>query len=367
MSNLKFVEYESLAESNKNFMFEMESAVSKVIRSGWYILGSEVSSFEEEFARYTGAKYCLGVGNGLDALVIAIDALELPRGSEVLVASNTYIATILAIIRAGHVPVLVEPDIATFNINPSCLMNALSSKTRAVCVTHLFGKPCRMDLINTFVEQNGLKLIEDCAQSHGALFGGQMTGTFGDVSCFSFYPTKNLGALGDAGAIITNNPEIFDRIKYLRNYGSKEKYVNSYLGFNSRLDELQAALLRVKLRHLDGMIEHKRNLAKVYFDMLPDWVIKPSVAADEYDVFHIFGIRFENRDGLRSHLLRLGVKTEIHYPIPPHQQKAMREYISGSYPVSEALHKTELSLPISVGHDVSDIEYVSNAFRSFSN
>jgi dTDP-4-amino-4,6-dideoxygalactose transaminase len=284
----KTVEYENLYQANKNFIFEMEAAASQVIRSGWYILGNEVKSFEEEFAKYTGSSYCLGVGNGLDALILAIEALDMPKGSEILVASNTYIATILAIIRAGHLPVLIEPDIKTFNIDSDNLLGALSNKTRAICVTHLFGKPCRMDLIVNFCKHHGLKLIEDCAQSHGALFANKMTGTFGDVGCFSFYPTKNLGAVGDAGAIVTNDAEVFDRIKHLRNYGSKEKYVNTYLGFNSRLDEMQAALLRVKLRHLDQMIQHKRNLAKIYFELLPNWVVKPSLDVNEYDVFHIY-------------------------------------------------------------------------------
>ena len=251
------IEYESLARSNSAYMAELEDAATRVIRSGWYVLGQEVSAFETEFAQYVGAEHCIGVANGLDALILSIEALDLPKGSNVLVASNTYIATILAIVRAGHQPVLVEPDLETFNIDPANLAGAMTSNTRAICVTHLFGKSCRMDAICAFAQEHGLRIIEDCAQSHGAKLAGKMTGTFGDAGCFSFYPTKNLGAIGDAGAVVTNDDALADRLRHTRNYGSKQKYVNEYLGINSRLDEIQAAMLRVKLRHLDEMTEHK--------------------------------------------------------------------------------------------------------------
>lgn len=358
------IEYESLKQTNAQFLSELTQAASRVIRSGWYILGSEVGAFESEFAQYLSARHCIGVANGLDALTLSIEALNLPKSSDILVSSNTYIATILAIIRAGHRPVLVEPDISTFNINPELLVSALTKKTMAICITHLFGKPCRMDAIVTFAQKYQLKLIEDCAQSHGAKFKGQMTGTFGDVGCFSFYPTKNLGALGDAGAIITNDDDLADRIKFLRNYGSKEKYINKYIGSNSRLDELQAALLRVKLKHLDQMNEHKRKLAGIYFDQLTDSVIKPRLHVDEYDVFHIFSVRTSARDHLRRQLFNLGIKTEIHYPIPPHKQVAMKGILAGSYPIAEELHLTELSLPISFGHTNQDIELVCQTINS---
>ncbi len=356
------IEYESLARSNAEFMAELEQAATRVIRSGWYVLGDEVSAFEAEFARYLGVKHCIGVGNGLDALILSIEALDLPPGSDILVASNTYIATILAIVRAGHKPVLVEPDLETFNMAPACLPAALTFNTRAICVTHLFGKPCRMDAIGAFARDHGLKLVEDCAQSHGAKLNGKMTGTFGDAGCFSFYPTKNLGAIGDAGAVVTNDDTLADRLRHTRNYGSKLKYVNDYVGVNSRLDEMQAALLRVKLRHLDGMTSHKRALAEVYFAQLPDWIAKPMQRDDEYDVFHIFGIRHPQRDALRAWLLENGIKTEVHYPIPPRRQKAMTGILSGSYPIAEELHATELSLPISVGHSEADIRTVCALF-----
>jgi dTDP-4-amino-4,6-dideoxygalactose transaminase len=359
------IEYENLACSNRAYMAELEEAARRVIRSGWYVLGHEVAAFEEEFAAYVDAKHCIGVGNGLDALMLAIEALNLPKGSDVLVASNTYIATILAILRAGHRPVLVEPDIATFNIDPARLPEAITPNTRAVCVTHMFGKSCRMDAICAFAREHGLKIVEDCAQSHGAKLGGRMTGTFGDAGCFSFYPTKNLGAIGDAGAVVTNDDALADRLRHIRNYGSKQKYFNRYVGINSRLDELQAAMLRVKLRHLDEMTAHKRALAEIYFAELPDWVARPVRRPDEFDVFHIFGIRHPQRDALRQYLLEQGVKTEVHYPIPPHRQDAMKGILTGNYPVADELHASELSLPISVGHTATDVQRVCEAMHRF--
>lgn len=359
------IEYESLANSNAAYMAELESAASRVIRSGWYVLGQEVSAFEQEFAQYVGAKHCIGVANGLDALILSIEALDLPSGSEVLVASNTYIATILAIQRAGHYPVLVEPVLETFNMDPALLPLAITPNTRAICVTHLFGKACRMDAIGAFAKAHGLKVIEDCAQSHGAKLAGKMTGTFGDAGCFSFYPTKNLGAMGDAGAIVTNDDALADRFRHTRNYGSKQKYVNEYIGVNSRLDEMQAALLRVKLRYLDEMTHHKRTLAGIYFENLPYWLELPCRRDDEYDVFHIFGIRYSQRDALRAWLLENGIKTEVHYPIPPHRQKAMASILFGSYPIAEELHATELSLPISIGTDADDIREIADAITRF--
>jgi dTDP-4-amino-4,6-dideoxygalactose transaminase len=359
------IEYESLAQSNASFMDELEAAATRVIRSGWYVLGQEVAAFEAEFAHYVGAKHCIGVANGLDALILSLEALELPKGSDVLVASNTYIATILAIVRAGHKPVLVEPELATFNMDASRLRQAITSNTCAICVTHLFGKTCRMDAIGAFAEEHGLKVVEDCAQSHGARMGAQMTGTFGDAGCFSFYPTKNLGAVGDAGAIVTNNDDVADRLRHLRNYGSKQKYVNRYVGVNSRLDEMQAALLRVKLPHLEAMTLHKRALAAAYFAGLPQWLTLPRQRDDEFDVFHIFGIRHSRRDDLRQYLLDNGVKTEVHYPIPPHRQEAMQGILVGEFPRADELHNTELSLPISVGHSVLDIRRVIETISQF--
>ncbi|MFJ2995292.1 DegT/DnrJ/EryC1/StrS family aminotransferase [Pandoraea sp. NPDC087047] len=365
MTNKQVIEYESLANSNRQFMDELEAAASRVIRGGWYVLGKEVSSFEEEFASYVGTKHCIGVANGLDALTLSLEAFQLPPGSDVLVASNTYIATILAIVRTGHRPVLVEPELGTFNLDPAGLAKAMTPNTRAICVTHLFGKTCRMDAIGEFARRHGLAVMEDCAQSHGARLGQQMTGTFGSAGCFSFYPTKNLGAIGDAGAITTNDDALADRLRHLRNYGSNQKYVNRYVGTNSRLDELQAAMLRVKLRHLDDLTAHKRALADVYFANLPDSVAKPLRRDDEHDVFHIFGIRHPRRDALRAYLLERGVKTEVHYPIAPHRQEAMKGILSGDFPIADELHATELSLPISAGHTVEEIARVAELIREF--
>lgn len=365
------IEYENLAAANQPFMDELEQAAQNVIRSGWYVLGQEVGKFEQEFAHYVGAKYCIGVASGLDALILSLEAAQLPAQSEVLVAANTYIATILAIMRAGLKPVLVEPRRETFNIDPEKLKAALTSKTSAICITHMFGQSCEMSDITKFAGEHGLPLIEDCAQSHGAKYDGQMTGTFGLAGCFSFYPTKNLGALGDGGAVTTDDPELADRLLYLRNYGSKIKYHNEYIGHNSRLDEMQAALLRVKLPHLDGLIEHKRKLAEIYFNALPNWVNLPERCNKKYDVFHIFGIRHKKRDALKQALLEKGVKTELHYPLAPHQQKALKAYFpnaesQGLYPISEELHQTELSLPISFGHSEDDIKTVCQIFSEIS-
>jgi dTDP-4-amino-4,6-dideoxygalactose transaminase len=365
MSESPVIEYESLARSNAALMDELEAAASRVLRSGWYIMGNELSAFEAEFAAYVGAKHCIGVANGLDALILSIEALDLPAGSDILVASNTYIATILAILRAGHKPVLVEPERGTFNLDPALLAAAMTPNTVAICVTHLFGKTCRMDAIGAFAAEHGLQIVEDCAQSHGARLGSQMTGTFGIAGCFSFYPTKNLGAAGDAGAIVTNDDAVAERLRHTRNYGSKQKYVNKYIGVNSRLDEIQAALLRVKLRHLDAVTEHKRRLAAIYMDSLPDWIGKPRQRNDEFDVYHIFGVRVPQRDAFRQHLLDHGIKSEIHYPIPPHRQEAMRGILSGDYPIADELHATELSLPISAGHTEADVLRVCEVAASW--
>ena len=359
------IEYESLARSNSAYMDELEDVAKRVIRSGWYVLGQEVSAFEMEFSQYVGAKHCIGVANGLDALILVIEALDLPRGSDIMVASNTYIATILAIVRAGYKPVLVEPELETFNMDPAKLAESMTPNTRAICVTHLFGKSCRMDAICTFAQEHGLKIVEDCAQSHGAKLANQTTGTFGDAGCFSFYPTKNLGAIGDAGAVVTNDDVLADRLRHTRNYGSKQKYINDYIGVNSRLDEMQAALLRVKLRYLDQMTKHKRALADVYFANLPSWLNLPCRRDDEYDVFHIFGVRYSRRDELRSWLLGQGVKTEVHYPIPPYRQAAMRGILSGDYPISDMLHSHELSLPISMGHTAEEILHVCDTLERY--
>jgi len=359
------IEYENLGKLNALFFKEYEKSFKEILESGWYILGRSVETFEQEFAEYLGAHYAVGVANGLDALTIALKACEFEAGSEIIVPSNTYIATILAIVHAGLKPVLVEPDIQTYNIDPNLIKNAITSKTKAIMVVHLYGKSCDMDPITALCQAYDLKLIEDCAQSHGSTYKNQKTGTFGDYGCFSFYPTKNLGALGDGGAIICKDEATFQKIKALRNYGSRIKYYNELVGYNSRLDEMQAAFLSIKLKKLDAITLHKKKLADLYFENIDDRFIKPLRQNDYSDVFHIFNIRHEQRDTLKDYLLEKGIKTEIHYPVPPNKQKAMNGILEGTYPISEKIHETTLSLPISYFHTHNDVEYICQVLNNF--
>lgn len=359
------IDYEDLAKLNAPFFAELEKAASEVIRGGWYVLGKKVEEFEAAFARYCGASHCVGVASGLDALLLSLKALELPEGSEVIVPSNTYIATILAVMQAGLTPVLVEPDVRTYNIDPGLLRAAVTPRTKAVIVVHLYGKPCAMDPIRAACVEFGLALVEDCAQAHGAKYKGQKVGTFG-LGAFSFYPTKNLGAFGDAGAITCSDAGMATKLRTLRNYGSQMKYYNQVAGYNSRLDELQAALLTVKLSSLDQLNEHKRALAEVYFSELDDHVVKPHRELGVEDVFHIFSVRTDKRDSLRDHLLKAGIKTEIHYPVSPNHQEAMKGVLDHiACPISEEIHRTTLSLPISFAHSQADVIAVARAVNSF--
>lgn len=358
------IEYESLGRLNRGFEKEYLQCFRDLLDSGWYILGKQVESFEKAFASYCGTKYCIGVASGLDALMLALRSYEFPVGSEVLVPSNTYIATILSILQCGLKPILVEPDIRTYNIDPLKIEEKITKNTRAIIVVHLYGKSCDMESIMQIASKYDLPVIEDCAQAHGAMFKGQKVGTFG-IGAFSFYPTKNLGALGDAGAITTGDSDKNEMFRTLRNYGSKIKYQNDYIGYNSRLDEIQAALLSVKLKYLDEINQHKRNLANIYLTELKDDFIKPVVSSDYFDVYHIFNIRYPKRDELRDFLLKNGIKTDVHYPIPPHKQKAMEGIIEGEFPLSEEIHKTTLSLPISYGHTLDDIYKVIEVLNKF--
>jgi len=334
------------------------------LESGWFVLGSGVVNFERLYAQYCESSFCVGVASGLDALILAIDALALPKNSEIIVPSNTYIATFIAIVRNGFKPILVEPDIGSYNIDPCKIEEKISTRTRAILVVHLYGKACDMDAIQVIAKQYKLEIIEDVAQAQGAKYKDKVVGSFG-IGCHSFYPTKNLGALGDAGAITTSDEELSEKLKMLRNYGSQLKYQNDVLGYNSRLDELQGRFLSIKLRHLDQINAHKRKLASVYFDTLSDEFIKPVLNSDFYDVFHIFNIRHPKRDEIRSFLLERGIKTEIHYPIPPHRQVAMREFISGNYPISEEIHATTLSLPIAFFHTENDVLRVAETLNEW--
>ncbi|WP_337866892.1 DegT/DnrJ/EryC1/StrS family aminotransferase [Ignavibacterium sp.] len=357
--------YENLFESNKKFFDEFNKKFQQVLSSGWFILGKSVETFQKEFAAYHNSKHCIGVASGLDALTLSLLAADIPEGSEVIVPSNTYIATILSILHAKMKPVFVEPDISSYNIDPYLIEEKISDKTKAVMVVHLYGKSCQMDYIKQLCKKYNLILIEDCAQSHGAKFKDQLTGTFGEFGAFSFYPTKNLGALGDAGAVITNSDNYSEHLKKLRNYGSAKKYYNEIIGFNSRLDELQAAFLSVKLKYLDEINLHKRKLAKIYLDNLKDDFIKPIVHSDYYDVYHIFNVRHPQRDKLKEYLLKNEIQTDIHYPVSPHKQKALEGIIEGDYPISEEIHNTILSLPCSYGHSEDDIYRVVEVMNKF--
>ena len=359
------IEYENLFKVNQPYIEEYKLAFNHVLESGWFVLGSQVEEFEKQFASYNNVKYCAGVASGLDALTISLMVLDLEKGSEIIVPSNTYIATILSILQSGHIPVMVEPDLSTYNINPALIEDAITSRTRAIMVVHLYGKPCDMDPIMDICKRKNLFLIEDCAQAHGAEYKGKKVGGFGDLAAFSFYPTKNLGCLGYGGAIVTNNSEYYRKARMIRNYGSDKKYYNDFVGLNSRLDEIQAAFLNVKLKFLDAINSHKRELAKLYFEGISERFITPLINPGFYDVYHIFNVRHKKRDELKQFLLTNGVKTEIHYPVPPHQQKALSFMKALKLPVSEEIHKTTLSLPISAFHTENDIKSVIEILNSF--
>ena len=296
---------------------------------------------------------------------MAIQALDLEKDSEIIVPSNTYIATILAILNSGHIPVLVEPDFDTYNIDPKKISKAITSKTKAILVVHLYGKSCDMDPILEICKLHELFLIEDCAQSHGATYKGKKTGSFGHLAAFSFYPTKNLGCLGDGGAVTTNNPNYFEKIKMLRNYGSNVKYNNQLIGTNSRLDEVQAAFLNIKLKALDQINNHKRALASIYLKNIKREYQLPSIHPDYYDVYHIFNILHEKRDDVREFLLKNNIKTEVHYPIAPHKQQALSFLSNQVFPISEKIHNTTISLPISFFHTQDDVYKVIEILNKF--
>jgi dTDP-4-amino-4,6-dideoxygalactose transaminase len=360
------IDYENLKKLNEPFFEAYSESFRDTLQSGWFILGKKVEEFETAFARYCGGSHCIGMASGLDALVLSLKALELPEGSEIIVPSNTYIATILAVLLCHHKPVLVEPDLQTYNIDPALIEAAIGPDTRAIMVVHLYGKLCAMEAIRKIAITKGLYLIEDCAQAHGAAYKGEKAGTFGDFGAFSFYPTKNLGALGDAGAVVTNSEVYAKSLRKLRNYGSEVKYHNEVAGYNSRLDEVQAGFLSIKLKALDSINEHKRHLASIYQQHVKEDFIKPLVQQDYFDVYHIYTIRHPQRDKLREYLLENGIKTEIHYPVAPHKQKAMEGHFKGeAYPISEEIHRTTLSLPISYFHREEDIYRVTEVLNKF--
>jgi len=345
---------------------EIDEAVSRVLTSGWYILGKEVTFFEEEFASYCGVKYCVGVSNGLDALHLVLRAWDIGEGDEVIVPSHTYIATWLAVSYAGAKPVPVEPDERTYNINPKLIEKALTKRTKAIIPVHLYGQPADMDSINEIAKKYGLKILEDAAQAHGALYKSKKTGCLGDAAAFSFYPGKNLGAFGDGGAVTSNDDKLTKRIKALSNYGSETKYINIEKGFNCRLDELQAAILRVKLKCLDAWNDRRKEIAKIYLKKIVNSNIKLPHVPDWVDpVWHLFVIQTTKRDELQKYLKVKGIGTLIHYPIPPYKQKAYKEFNHITLPPTEKIHQEVLSLPISPMIKDSEALRVSDAVNLF--
>jgi dTDP-4-amino-4,6-dideoxygalactose transaminase len=360
--------YEDLKKVNQGFTLKFKEQLSKFFDKGWYVLGEEVSKFEIDFAAYNNSNYCLGVANGLDALTLGLRVFDFTEGSEVIVPSNTYIATILSILNCGLIPVLVEPNVEDYLIDVFKIEKSITKNTVAIMPVHLYGRSCNMTEIIRLANKYGLKVIEDCAQSHGAIYKNMKVGTIGDIGAFSFYPTKNLGAIGDAGAILVKDYIIYEKLKSLRNYGSEKKYYNKYLGVNSRLDEIQALFLNIKLPYLDVINKHKQNLAGLYNSLINnDLIIKPDVKSEiKENVFHIYPIRSNHRNELKIYLEKNHIFTEIHYPIPPHLQEGYLKKINGKYPISEILHSTILSLPISFAHTEHDIKEVCKVINSFS-
>lgn len=354
---------------NAQYREELIEACTKVIDSGWYVQGSEHQAFEEEFAQFCGTQYAIGVANGLDALTLIMRAYKemgvMCENDEIIVPSNTYIASILAISENGLVPILVEPDMNTYLIDPKKIEEKITSKTKAIMPVHLYGQSCEMDEINAIAQKYNLKVIEDSAQSHGAYYQDKRCGNLGDASGFSFYPGKNLGALGDGGAVTTNDKELAQVIKALGNYGSAKKYENVYKGTNSRLDEIQAAMLRVKLRYLDNEIQKREEIANYYLENIKNKdLILPIIKTKH--VWHLFVIRTTKREKLQKYLFDNGVQTLIHYPLAPHNQEAYSEWENRTYPISEKIHNEVLSLPISGVQTLDETKKIVKAINDFN-
>jgi len=369
---IKFLDLKAI---NASFEPNLSEAVKRVVTSGWYLLGEEVNAFEKEYAEYIGTKHCIGVANGLDALRLILRAyIELgvmKEGDEIIVPANTYIATILAITDNRLKPVLVEPDIKTYNINPYLIEEKITERTRGVMIVHLYGQNAMHPEIERIINKYHLKLIEDNAQAHGCFFGQKRTGSLGDAAGHSFYPGKNLGALGDAGAVTTNNDQLADVVRTLANYGSKKKYENIYQGLNSRLDEIHAAVLRVKLKRLDADNQKRREVAQYYINNIKNpEIILPSISDSQAEkdlshVWHLFVIRHPKRDDLQHYLTMKGIQTLIHYPIPPHKQSAYKVWNALSFPVTERIHEKVLSLPISPVIEFQELKIVVEIINSF--
>lgn len=361
------IECNRLDEGFLRYQKEFEDKAIEVLRSGWYIMGKELKAFEESFAAYTGAKYCVGLASGLDALILAFAVLGIGPGDEVIVQANTYIASVMGITRNGATPVFVEPD-EYFGINADKIEEKITDRTKAVLVVHLYGQSCEMDKVVNLCKKYNLRLVEDCAQSHGAKYNGKMTGTFGDIGCFSFYPTKNLGAFGDAGAIVTNDPKIDEDMRIYRNYGSQKRYYNKVVGYNSRLDEMQAGLLSVRLKYLDELNKEKQQIADRYYEKLENQLIElPQKRNNSDHIFHQFVIKCSRRDELMQYLRDRGIATIIHYPIPPHLSEAYESlgYKKGDFPITESYADTVLSIPMYNGLSKEDQDRVIEEINNF--
>jgi dTDP-4-amino-4,6-dideoxygalactose transaminase len=359
------IKFLDLKKINARYETAFQEKLKSVLESGWYILGNEVAAFESDFGNYCGAKYCIGVGNGFDALVLIfkgyIQLGKLQQGDEVIVPANTYIASILAILEADLVPVLVEPKLETYNLNPNLIQEKITSKTKAILAVHLYGQLAEMDKINAIAAENNLLIVEDAAQAHGAISAELQTTNYKlqTAKAFSFYPGKNLGALGDGGAVVTNDSVLAKVIQSLRNYGSEAKYQNEFIGVNSRLDEIQAAFLNVKLPNLDNENSIRKAIAKRYLSEIKnDKITLPFWDLADNHVFHLFVIRTEKRAELQQYLLENGIQTMIHYPIPPHQQKAFKAWNHLSFPITEKIHNEVLSLPISPVMTMEEVDFV---------
>jgi len=361
------IKFLDLHKINERFRNEVDARIKRVLDSGWYLQGKENEEFSKNFASYCGAKYALGVANGLDALNLIIRGYGWGPGDEIIVPANTFIATILAISENGCTPVLVEPDIATYNIDPDKIEAAITPRTKAMFVVHLYGQAVQMEKIWAIARKYNLRIVEDAAQAHGAMYKGHRTGNLGDAAGFSFYPGKNLGALGDAGGITTNDEELFERCKAIANYGSDRKYHHIYKGVNSRLDEIQAAILDVKLAHLDEDNARRREIAARYrAEIRNPLVLLPQTYDEAAHVWHIFAVRASNRDALINHLESAGIQTNIHYPTPPHLQGAYSEWANKQYPITEKIHREVVSLPMSpvlTDDEVGAVIEVINNFR----
>ena len=363
------INFLDLKSINAQYRDELVQSVTDVIDSGWYIQGEQVKAFEREFAEYCGVKHCIGVANGLDALTLTLRAWKelgkLKEGDEVIVPANTYIASILAITENRLVPVLVEPCVDSYNLCPKNTEAIITLKTKVILPVHLYGQLADMSTIMDIAKSHNLLVLEDSAQAHGASMCGKKAGNWGDASGFSFYPGKNLGALGDAGAISTNDDELAKTLRALSNYGSHEKYKNLYQGVNSRLDEMQAAMLRVKLRHLESEIACRRKVAISYIEGINNSAVVLPAQTNEAHVWHLFVVRCEQREALQAHLTEQGIQTLIHYPIPPHHQLAYKEWASQTYPLTEAMHKEVMSLPVSPVMSEGDVQTVIEAVNGF--